>query len=365
MGTDAIFDPKAIEKARAGETYYSEAVFQGEQVRVLTAPAERFGVGFVGQFARELRDYNALARVQWLTLLTVLPFALILAALGGRFLTGRAMRPIADMGEAAARIGGGDFDRRIPVAGDDEFATLGVRFNEMATSLGVSFANQRAAYERLEQAYEQQRRFVGDASHELRTPLTRLQLATSEALADPSSDSKKALAVADESARAMAKLVKQLLDLAKADAGELKPVRQEVDLRALVADVVHDLPEGQPEVTLDLPDQAVSVSVDPDQIARVILNLVDNARRYTSADGTITVRVRDGMFEVRDTGEGIAPEHLPHVRERFYRADAARSREAGGAGLGLAIIDEIVAAHSGSLEIESQPGVGTVVRVNV
>lgn len=361
---DVPFDSKAIERARREGPTYTEVSFGGEPVRVFSVPAvERFGDGAVVQVARELRDYRALARVQWITLLTVLPFAVLFAALGGRFLTGRAMRPIAQMGDAAARIGGGDFDRRIEVIGDDEFAQLGLRFNEMATSLGLSFQEQRSAYEKLEEAYELQRRFVADASHELRTPLTRLQLATSRALDDPGSDARLALRVADESARTMARLVKQLLDLARADAGDFQPVVQQTDLRALVADVIAQMPQTKPPVVLALADHPVIASIDPAQIERAIVNLVENARRHTGVEGSITVRVQDNGIEVEDTGEGIAAEHLPRIKERFYRADPARAREAGGAGLGLAIVDEIVKAHRGALEIESELGKGTIVRV--
>lgn len=363
FGNDVLFDPKIIAAARLGRGVYSDAVFQEEPVRVFTAPAPRFGEGFVVQVARELRDYRELARVQWVTLLTVLPFALLLAALGGRFLTGRAMRPIATMADAAARIGGGDFERRIEVAGDDEFAHLGRRFNEMAISLGLSFQEQKAAYGKLEEAYELQRRFVADASHELRTPLTRLQLATSEALADESADAKRALTVADESGRSMSKLVKQLLDLARADAGELQPKRVPLDLRALAADVVSELPAVRPDVQLDLSEEPIPVSVDPDQMARVLQNLLENARRHTQPEGRITVRVAPGVLEVSDSGEGIPPEHLPRVRERFYRADAARAREVGGSGLGLAIVDETIKAHGFTMDIASTPGSGTHVQI--
>ncbi len=361
---EAPFDSGLVELARKGEALYADRKFQGEMIRVYTAPAPRFGQGFVVQVARELRDYQELARVQWLTLLTVLPFAIGFAAIGGRFLTGRAMRPIAEMGEAAAHIGTGDFGRRIDVAGDDEFASLGRQFNEMAQSLGASFKAREAAYESLRESYEIQRRFVADASHELRTPLTRLQIATSSALQDPDGDPRAALVVADESARTMAKLVRQLLDLARADSGELRPQTREIDLRALAADVVDDLP-GVPDVALDLPEVAVIASIDPDQMSRVLINLVENARRHTRPDGHITVTIGRTFIQVADDGEGIAPEHLPHVRGRFYRVDAARAREQGGSGLGLAIVDEIVRAHGGTLSIESELGKGTRVRIEL
>jgi signal transduction histidine kinase len=160
----------------------------------------------------------------------------------------------------------------------------------------------------------------------------------------------------------MANLVRQLLELAKADAGEMKPQKEMVDLRALVADVVEELP-GSTDIHVDLAETPIRVSVDPAQIARALVNLIENARRYSPDGSPISVSVSStdshARISVQDQGEGIEEEHLAHVTERFYRADAARAREAGGTGLGLAIVTEIMKAHEGSLEIESEIGKGT------
>jgi signal transduction histidine kinase len=352
------FDRGAILQARKRGAVFSDARHMGEPVRVFTTSAERFGDGWMIQVAREVRDYRELARVQWLTLLTVLPFAIAAATLGGRFLTARAMRPMRDMAESAAKIGQGAFDQRIEVQGDDEFALLGAKFNDMAESLGVSFAGQRAAYAELEKSYERQKRFVADASHELRTPLTRLQLATSAALEDPSSDARRALKTADDSARAMARLIGQLLDLARADSGELKPKLEDVDLRALTADVVDGFAAPEGKITLSLPEHAANVRVDRGQIERALINLLDNALRH-GKDSPVRVTVEDDAVVVEDSGEGISPSHLPRVKERFYRVDPSRTRDSGGSGLGLSIADEIMRAHGGRLVIESEPEKGT------
>lgn len=363
---DVVLDPNALKQYR-GTPIFSYATYQGERVRVYTTRAfPIFGEGAILQLGRDLRDYHQLLRVQAVTLATVIPVGLIVAALLAWFLTARAMRPIRQMGTAAAAIGHGNFDQRIPVVGTDEFAELGTRFNEMAAALGASFAQQKASYEALAAAYEQQRQFVADASHELRTPLTRLQLVTSEALSDPSADTRRAVEVADGSARAMAGLVRQLLELAQADAGELRPQRQDVDLRALVADVVDEMQDG--EVDVQLGDAPRPVSVDPALVARALTNLIENAKRYGAGSRrpVVTVGREDGVgtwIEVRDFGAGIPAEHLPHVTKRFYRADQARTRELGGTGLGLAIVDEIMRAHGGHLAIESTEGQGTTARL--
>lgn len=356
---DRLFDPEAVAQARRGLGSFSYGTFEEEPVRVRTEPAPRFGQGFVVQVASDLREYRSLAGMQWLTLLTVLPFAILAAVLGGRFLTGKAMRPIGAMAGAARAIGEGDFDRRVDAMGDDEFGLLARDLNRMATSLGASFEAQQEAYRRLERAFEEQRLFVADASHELKTPLTRLQLATSDALADPNADQRHALEVADESGRAMAVLVRQLLLLAQSDAGELKPQFENIDLRVLAADLVDRTPASEAWLKLDVPENEVVAKVDPEQFARALSNLIENALRHTPSGGTVMVRVRQDGIDVEDEGSGIAPEHLPHVTRRFYRIDSARTREAGGSGLGLAIVEAIMHAHGGRLAIQSELGKGT------
>jgi signal transduction histidine kinase len=197
--------------------------------------------------------------------------------------------------------------------------------------------------------------------------LTRLKLATSAALAEKTSpeEMRQALVAADRAATSMTRLVQQLLTLARADAGELGLRPEPVDLRVVVAEALEGLTIGRP-VDSAFADRPVMVRGDAEHLGRVVANLVENAARHTPAEGTIRIEtVRSGneaVVAVRDTGEGISAEHLPHLFERFYRVDAARARRDGGSGLGLAICKNLVEAHGGRLEIESSPGVGTTAR---
>ena len=269
------------------------------------------------------------------------------------------------MQEATAAIGAGDLERRLEVRGEDELAEVARSFNEMTENLARAFAAERASYRALEDAYEGQRRFTADASHELRTPLTRLQVATSGALAsnDPERN-RHALEIADAAATSMSNLVRHLLTLARADAGQLHLRMEPLDLRVIVAAAVDEV--GR-EVHLELPPEPVTLAGDEDHLRRVLANLLQNACRHTPPDAGITVSlaVEDERVSltVEDQGEGIEAAHLPHVFERFYRADAARTGSDSGAGLGLAICKSIVEAHGGQISIESSLGRGTRVRI--
>ena len=357
---DVPFDMDAAKRVLAtGELTYSNVEFEGEPVRVYTMPwrDQRDIIG-VAQAARETRDLDRLWRSQLLTLAIFLPAALAIAGLGALFLTGKAMRPMRQMKISADRISGTNLSERLEVVGTDEFADLAITFNAMIGRLEDSFAQ-------LQEAYEHQRRFSADASHELRTPLTRLKLAASTALsADATEDERlHSLRIAEKEADGMTKLVNQLLILAKADAGQLAYNRVRHDLRVIASEAIENMHSTSTPIKTDFEDHAVYAEVDPDAIRRVIENLLENAVRY-SGEGTITVKVINNpepTVTVADTGPGIAPEHLPHLTERFYRADVSRTGSSGGTGLGLSICKTIMEAHGGMLIIESEIGHGTSV----
>ncbi len=341
---------------------FSDGQFEGERIRIYTMPwLEQGEVQAIVQVARETRDLDRLWRSQTLTLAIALPCALLAAALGAMFLTNRAMRPIGTMRDAATTISETNLSQRIPIEGEDEFAELGESINAMIARLEKSFQD-------LQTAYEQQRRFTADASHELRTPLTRMKLAASAAMEPGASeeDRRKAIEVASESAEGMNRLVNQLLLLAKVDAGQLALQRERTDLRVILSEAIEQVAKPGPiDLQTTFPDHAVTVEVDHEAMRRVFINLLENAYRHT-AKGTVLVEIREegGLRAiVRDTGTGIAPEHLPHLTERFYRVDSSRTGDTGGSGLGLAICRAIVEGHGGRLEIASKPGEGTQVSV--
>jgi heavy metal sensor kinase len=354
---DEPWDPDTFALSREGAERFSTVLVDREEARVFSMPFRRNGrIEGVIQVAYPIAEQKRLIEGQVQTLLTLLPLALLVAGMGGIFLTDRALRPVREVTQAAEQLGARDLSRRLEVAGRDEMAHLATTFNGMLARLDASF--------------EQQRRFTADASHELRTPLARLKVTTSLALSGRRSaeEYRDALEVADRTADAMSEIVQDLLLLARSDAGELRlearPASVEELLHGAIAGIA-GLPGPVPR--LDAVPRGLTVLGDARHLVRLFRNLLENAVRHTPPDGTVTVSAwEDGgnvRIRVRDTGEGILPEHLAHVTERFYRIDTARSRSRGGTGLGLAICQSIVHAQGGEMEIESEIGRGTVVTV--
>ena len=295
------------------------------------------------------------------TLLIGLGLAGLAAALlGGWAIAGGALRPITHMTDTAGTITlSRDLSHRIPAPQHhDELGRLAATFNAMLVSI--------------ETAYQAQQRFVSDASHELRAPLTAIQ-GNLELLrlhpVMPAAERDEALAEVERETNRLTRLVGDLLALARADAG-VTLQRRPVDLDAIVLDTfrtARQLTHGQ-ELTLD-PFEPVQVVGDEDRLKQLILILLDNALKYTPPNGCVTLGLRRGKATteilVRDTGVGIPAADLPHVFERFYRADPARGRDPGGTGLGLPIARWIAEQHGGTISLESLLGQGTTVIVRL
>jgi len=351
------YDGRAFAAAVAGRRVYSQVTISQVPVRVYSVPLTMGGKRYGAvQVARPLDDLERLNRGLTRTLLTLIPLAVLAAFAGGAFLTDRALRPVKHISQAADRLGANDLSRRLPVTGGDEFAELAESFNRML--------------QRLEEAFQRQRRFTADASHELRTPLTTIKANTSLALSESGSaeEYREALEEADRAADTMSRIVQDLLLLAKSDDGqielELAPVSA-AELLRLAAEATSD--QEHAHIDVQAPEPDLDLLGDMHHLLRLMGNLVENAMRHTPTTGRIVLSARAegdmAAITVADNGEGISPEHLPHLFERFYRVDLARSREHGGFGLGLAICKSIAEAHGGSLSIRSAVGVGTEVTV--
>ncbi|MEU9912437.1 ATP-binding protein [Streptomyces sp. NPDC051001] len=291
-----------------------------------------------------------------------------LAVILGALLLSRAvLRPVRAITLAAKGLGEGDLARRVPVLGRDEIAQLGGAFNRMADSLQAG--------------EERQRRLTGDIAHELRTPLANLRgylEALRDGVVEPTPE---LLASLHEEALLQQRVVDDLQDLALAEAGALTYHPVAVDLRDLLeaGRTAHRAQAEAAGVTLELrAPGSVIVTADPDRLRQVVGNLVGNALRATAAGGTVTLallpHVPQGRgqgepavaeMEIRDTGRGISAEDLPHLFDRFWRADASRGRATGGSGLGLSIARQIVTDHGGTIEVRSEVGVGTAFRVSL
>jgi heavy metal sensor kinase len=359
--------PQALKNAAEGYATFETMPSNGRfPVRVLTFPVMQHGqmvnVLQVGMSLEGL--YMARRHFLW-TLTALVPLALALAGTGGWLLARRALRPVDQMTTAARRIEAERLAQRLEGAEmDDELGRLARTLNEMLARLEVAFA--------------QVRRFSADASHELKTPLTVLKGEIEVALRNPRdpAEYQRVLGSVLEEVESMARLVDDLLLLSRADAGALRWEIGPVELDRLVEEVAKEgdiLGRGtQVRVSIQALEPVI-VQGDGQRLKQLLRNLVDNGIKYTPPGGQVTLALRTesdqapgsgsapqhALIEVRDTGVGIPAEALPRIFERFYRVDPARSREAGGAGLGLCIAKTIADAHAGRIEVQSTPGAGS------
>jgi two-component system, OmpR family, sensor kinase len=359
---------EVIQDGLAGRsTTTTMAAGGGDRVRVATTPVfvqgKVVGLVQVGQSLHTLDDITQQVR---LLLAAGMVLAISLAGLMGWVLAGSALRPVSGMATSARGIlSAQDLSRRIPVRDPrDELGMVAGAFNAMLLRLQTSFQSQQ--------------QFVADSSHELRTPLTIIR-GNADLLQRGGGDPTQAGsldAIRLETER-MAAIIDDLLLLAQLDAPP-SARRQLVDLDAILADVYSTLQPVAAERILCLGTvEALQVHGDAGRLRRMVLNLSENALKYAPPGGRVVLscqvaaaspHARDGAIgyaavSVSDTGPGIPPEHLPHIFERFYRVDKARSRSMGGTGLGLAIVKGIAESHDGWVSVESQPGAGTTFTV--
>jgi signal transduction histidine kinase len=309
--------------------------------------------------SQPLNDLNAVMsdlRLRWLVATLV---ALLFSGLVGLLLSGAVSRPLRRLTAAAGAVARGRLDQQVPVRSRDELGRLSQAFNEMTG--------------RLRAARQTQVDFVANVSHELRTPLTAvkglLETLRDGAVDDPQVRDHFLETVESETDR-LIRLVNDLLTLSRADSEALNLRSEPTDLGSLAQAVVQRLGRRaearQVLLRVQSQDGGLLALADRDRVEQVLVNLLDNAVKYSRPGGTVTIAVEDGsdgMVRVRvsDEGVGISSEDLPRVGERFYRADKARSRAEGGSGLGLAIAQALAEAQGGRLWLESEEGRGTVV----
>ena len=308
------------------------------------------------QVGESLTQLQTSLRSLVIELLVLAPLILILGALGSYWLAARAFVPIDSLTRTACSIEAGDLHQRVAIPrAQDEVQRLALTLNEMIA--------------RLESAFARQRRFVADASHELRTPVAVICNMAEMALLNLSTTEEyiSALSAISTEAERLGYLISDLLALARIDEGQTRLEREPVRLDRLVNAVVAQAKSMADERTIMLDVQApepIVIFGDETRLIQMVMNLLDNALLYTNLGGevtlTTTVKQRQAILSIRDTGIGIAPEHLPHIFERFYRADPARVRtEGNNSGLGLAIVDWVVRAHGGVITVKSQVGQGS------
>ena len=295
-------------------------------------------------------------------LLLAVPIVLVIAAVGGYWLSSRALAPVDQIIGEAQAIDPANFSARLSVPrSGDELQRLSQTLNHML--------------DRVEQSVFQVRRFTADASHELRAPMTLIYTAAQFALRRERStdDLKDSLRKILHAAKRCTDLINQLLWLARSDAASSQTELVPTDIVPLVSDVAGEAAtlaaDKRLTIATELPNSPIQIAIDEASFRRMLLILLDNAVKYTPADGRIAVRVmehsNDLEIAIVDSGIGIAAEQLPFVFDRFWRADQVRSREAGGTGLGLAIARDIAKNHRAELTAESFPGKGSTFTVRL
>jgi len=285
---------------------------------------------------------------------------LAIGLVGAWRLADRALRPVEDISAAAGRISAGNLSERINVADTDD------ELGRLAHVLNSTFAQ-------LEAAFARQKQFTADASHELRTPIAVLISEAQTALARQrnAGEYRETIEACLDTAQQMRRLTESLLELARFDAGHESIRQHPINVMEIVRNCVELIRPLAAEYCLQVHCNLAPADTygNADHLSRVITNLLINAIHHTKPGGEIRLTTRAEnrgvVITVADTGEGIAPEDLPHIFERFYRADKSRSQSSGRTGLGLAICKAIVETHGGSIQVSSQPAVGTTFTVRV
>lgn len=312
---------------------------------------------------------------------------LLLSFLVSWFVARGLTRNVESVSAVATAIASGDLSQRAPSAASNEIGALADNVNRMAGHLDTAMEELRNARKGAENALRDRQTLVANISHELRTPLAiiraHLEALSARApvtvgrpdgeLSDISVPGATMHALESETER-LAGLIDDLFSLSRAEAGGLEILRVPVDVGEILEDVgrvMRPLVQRESGITLSVhvPSGSAVAWADPDRLRQILMNLVRNAARHTEEGGIIVLSANasedEVVLQVADTGEGIPPDHVPHVFDRFYRVDEARSRAAGGAGLGLAIVREFVELMNGRVEVDSVPGEGTVFRVHV
>lgn len=347
-----VVPPESVSQPMQGHSWEGTTVTTtGGEVRLYSqAVTVRGRVFAIIQVGQSLSNVHHVLQKLVLILLAVGGMALVLCALSSYWLTARAFAPVQRLIQTARRIRAGDLRQRVSIPpARDEIQFLAITLNEMLDSL--------------DQMVSRQRRFVADASHELRTPVAVIRNKTSMAMLHPQTIEEYATMVQgiNTETERLGHLLSDLLALSRGDEGRARFEQEQVRLDLLARATVSQTQwlADERSIHLDIQaDKPVTIIGDEARFIQVLLNLLDNALHYTPAGGTVQVVVEAtqhvARLIVRDTGIGIAPEHLPHIFERFYRADPARDQSnRSNSGLGLSIVDWIVRAHGGTVAVQS------------
>jgi len=352
-----------VRPAKLGEKFQFSTVYSKRMpLRLLNGQLRVADKAYDVQIAAPMDDfYDAVNRFR-LVLLFSVPVLVLVASAGGYWLSRKAVAPVGEIARAAQSISEHELSKRLPILETgDELQSLSETLNDM--------------FARLERAFKRVTQFTADASHELRTPIALMRTRTEVALRKQRSEAdyrETLLRIHQELERTSA-LIENLMTLARADSGSESLQVAPTNLNELLLEISETarlLAEGK-SIQYDqrLPETPLCISGNAPSLRRLFLILIDNAVKYTSREGHISVELDANsgaaVMEIRDTGAGILATDLPHIFERFYRADESRSRDSGGTGLGLSIAKWIVEAHQGTISVASKVGEGSVFRVQI
>jgi two-component system, OmpR family, sensor kinase len=350
-------------RSMADEKNYTDVVLPSERLRFQNSviPAGDGATSFLVRVGIPLSPADAARRGFLRSLLFMVPLGVMFAALVGWQLTKRALRPMKSLAAATRNINIQNLQQRLPVWGaGDEVDDVAQAFNDTLA--------------RLENSVEQMKQFTASISHELRTPLTALRGEAEVALLEAHSveEYQHVLASQLEEFDKLTQMVNQLLILARAEAGEIHWTEQSVDISALATSLAEQMEPIAAAREIHLQAQinsGIIVCGDSNWLERLILNLLDNAIKFTGGGGKVLLQITSesgqAVMRLEDTGVGIPAEAIPHVFERFFRAEPSRSKNVEGVGLGLALAKWIVEQHHGTIEVESQPDMGSCFTVRL
>ena len=360
MPADRSFDPSAVSASPTNPLKPVSRIVRDQQLMIRMTPVSAASGDYRVELGVSIAPIEAVLDRLLDLLALLLPVLIVCAAGGGYWLVSWALRPVDRLSQTAEQMSLQNLSLRLPdLSSGDALERLSISFNTM---LG-----------RLRDSVQTSRRFLADASHELRTPLTvikgELEELTRESHPTESDLRERIGSVLEEVAR-LEHLVSGLLVLSRLDAGEKQGDWVDVDLAELALNTAEhmQLMAEDRDVEIDLAElRKTVIQGDRARLKQIIVNLLDNAIRFTRRGGTVSLRTAadetGGVLEVADTGVGIPPSAIAHVFDRFFRVDEARSREDGGAGLGLAIVKSICLAHGAKIEVHSQPEFGSCFRV--
>ncbi len=362
---DGSFEPAEVPPPTpwpATESYQKVKLPNGKTLMVAALNYQSPGnPAYLVEFGALLDPVETMLNHLFLQLIVGLPVAILIITAGGYLLVRRALTPVERITRAAERITQHNLSERLPVSKTgDELERLSVSLNRMIA--------------RLDDAFQNSKRFVADASHELRTPLTILRGELENLIEDSRLDAElreRAASMFEEAVR-LSRIVEQLFTLSRLDAGEAQTEWSRFDLAGLAKTTAEQMSLLAEDKNISIncsANQSVVVEGDAARLKQVVVNLLDNAIKYTPRNGAIQLRVRPvnghAVLEVEDNGAGIPSEALPHIFERFYRVDQIRSGDTEGAGLGLSIVKAICSAHGAEIEATSGPARGSCFRVKL